>query len=113
MKNMPGFISASIHKSFDGHKVINYAQWRSREDFEAMTKHPDAIPHMKAAAGLAKFEPIPCEVLVRSASSRNGVSPTADLSGPGCKRFPPRSASPEPLPSVEAAMQATAIRISI
>ena len=63
MKRMPGFISASIHKSFDGHKVVNYAQWKSRADFEAMTKHPDAIPHMKASAALAKFEPILCEVV--------------------------------------------------
>jgi heme-degrading monooxygenase HmoA len=43
MKNMPGFISASIHKSFDGKKVVNYAQWKSRADFEAMTKHPDGL----------------------------------------------------------------------
>jgi heme-degrading monooxygenase HmoA len=63
MKRMPGFISASIHKSFDGHKVVNYAQWKSRADFEAMTKHPDAIPHMKASAALAKFGPILCEVV--------------------------------------------------
>jgi quinol monooxygenase YgiN len=63
MKHQPGFISASIHKSLDGHKVVNYAQWKSREDFEAMTKNPHAIPHMKAAADLAKFEPILCEVL--------------------------------------------------
>ncbi len=63
MKRMPGFISASIHKSFDGTKVINYAQWKSREDFEAMTKHPEAIPHMKASAAMARFEPILCEVV--------------------------------------------------
>jgi len=62
MKRMPGFISASIHKSFDGGKVVNYAQWKSREDFEAMTRHPEAGPHMQAAAAIAKFEPILCEV---------------------------------------------------
>ena len=63
MKQMPGFISASIHMSFDGHKVVNYAQWKSRADFEAMTKHPDTIPHMKTSAALGKFEPILCEVV--------------------------------------------------
>ena len=62
MKHMRGFISASI-KSFDGSKVINYAQWKSREDFEAMTRNPEAIPHMKACAALAKFDPILCEVV--------------------------------------------------
>jgi heme-degrading monooxygenase HmoA len=62
MKHLPGFISASIHKSFDGTKVVNYAQWRSREDFESMTRNSEAAPHMKAAGELAKFDPILCEV---------------------------------------------------
>jgi heme-degrading monooxygenase HmoA len=62
MKHLPGFISANIHKSLDGTKVVNYAQWNSREDFEAMTKNPEAIPHMRACAALASFEPILCEV---------------------------------------------------
>ncbi len=51
--------SASIHKSYDGTKVVNYAQWKSREDSEAMTRHPDAIPHMKSSASMARFDPIP------------------------------------------------------
>ncbi len=63
MKHMPGFISASIHKIYDGKRVVNYAQWKTREDFEAMTRHPDAAPHMKASAALAKFDPILCEVV--------------------------------------------------
>jgi quinol monooxygenase YgiN len=47
MKNLPGFVSASIHKSLDGVRVVNYAQWRSQADFEAMTKNPEAQAHMK------------------------------------------------------------------
>ena len=62
MKHMPGFISANIHRSLDGNKVVNYAQWESMDAFEAMRKNPKAIPHMKAAAALAQFEPILCEV---------------------------------------------------
>lgn len=62
MKELPGFVSASIHKSLDGKKVINYAQWRRREDFEAIRQHPEAARHMAAAAALATFEPILCEV---------------------------------------------------
>jgi heme-degrading monooxygenase HmoA len=62
MRDLPGFVSASIHKSYDGTRVVNYAQWRRREDFEAMQKNPKAMPHMAAAAKLAKFEPILCEV---------------------------------------------------
>jgi len=63
MKHLPGFISASIHKSLDGTRVINYAQWRSQADFAAMRDNPQAQPHMKAAAALASFEPIVCEVV--------------------------------------------------
>ena len=63
MRNMAGFISANIHKSFDGRRVINYAQWQSREAFEAMLRNPDARPHMARAAALASFDPILCEVV--------------------------------------------------
>ena len=63
MKRQPGFVSASIHRSLDGTKVVNYAQWRSKADFEAMQKNPEARPHMEAAAALARFDPILCEVV--------------------------------------------------
>jgi len=63
MRHLPGFISANIHKSVDGTKVVNYAQWRSREDFDAMRLNPSVGPHMQAAAALAQFEPILCEVV--------------------------------------------------
>ena len=62
MKYMPGFVSANIHRSLDGTKVVNYAQWESLAAFEAMRQNPLAIPHMQAAAALAAFEPILCEV---------------------------------------------------
>ena len=62
MKDLPGFISASIHRSLDGTRVINYAQWRSSADFQAMTRNEQARPHMEAAAKLATFEPILCSV---------------------------------------------------
>jgi len=58
MNKLPGFVSANLHKSLDGTKVTNYAQWRSREDFEAMLEHPDAGAHMREAARIAVgFEP--------------------------------------------------------
>jgi heme-degrading monooxygenase HmoA len=63
MRHLPGFISASIHRSVDGTKVVNYAQWRSQEDFAALKENPKARPHMEAAAKLAKFDPIVCEVV--------------------------------------------------
>ncbi len=63
MKSLPGFVSANIHRSLDGKKVVNYAQWRSQADFDARRHNPLARPHMAAAAALAQFEPIICEVV--------------------------------------------------
>jgi len=63
MRHLPGFISASIHRSVDGTKVINYAEWRSQADFAALKDNEEARPHMQAAAKLADFEPIVCEVV--------------------------------------------------
>ena len=63
MKRQPGFISANIHRSLDGTRVANYAQWRSKADFEAMQKNPEANIHMKQATALAEgIEPIIYEV---------------------------------------------------
>ncbi len=58
MRHLPGFISANLHRSMDGTRVANYAQWASREHFEAMLRDPKAQVHMRAAAALVeKFEP--------------------------------------------------------
>lgn len=55
---MPGFISANIHASDDGTKVVNYAQWSDPAAYAAMLADPVAQPHLRAASGLAEsFEP--------------------------------------------------------
>jgi heme-degrading monooxygenase HmoA len=56
MKNVPGFISANIHKSADGIRVTNYAQWRSEEDYAAMLKNPEAAVHMQPITDIATFD---------------------------------------------------------
>ncbi len=53
MKKQPGYVSANIHKSLDGTRVTNYAQWSSREAFEAISRNPAVAPHMKAVTQLA------------------------------------------------------------
>jgi quinol monooxygenase YgiN len=59
MRHQPGFVSASIHKSIDGTRVTNYAQWRSQADFDTMLKNEAARAHMNQAAAVAvKFEPV-------------------------------------------------------
>src|ERR671933_654289 len=63
MRRQPGFVSASIHKSLDGTRVANYAQWKSPEAFNAMLESPEANAHMTEAAKIAeKFEPYLYEV---------------------------------------------------
>jgi quinol monooxygenase YgiN len=34
----PGFIGAALHRSTDGTRVVNYAQWRSEADFGSFLK---------------------------------------------------------------------------
>jgi len=52
-----GFMSARLHRSFDGTKVTMYSQWRSAEDYEAMRADPVALPHFRQALTFATFEP--------------------------------------------------------
>lgn len=57
--HLPGFVSANLHKSLDGTRVANYAQWRSVAALEMMYSNQQAQQHMKQAAALAdSFEPI-------------------------------------------------------
>jgi quinol monooxygenase YgiN len=58
MRKQPGFVSASIHRSLDGTRVTNYAQWQNPEAFEAMLQNREAAEHMGEAARIAeRFEP--------------------------------------------------------
>jgi heme-degrading monooxygenase HmoA len=54
MRHQPGFVSVNIHRSIDGTRVVNYAQWASKQDFERMMKSPEAQGQIKEFATLAK-----------------------------------------------------------
>lgn len=59
MRNRPGFISANIHRSLDGKRVVNYAQWRCKAELDAAQADPGCREHMAKAAKLAEwFEPV-------------------------------------------------------
>jgi heme-degrading monooxygenase HmoA len=63
MRHIDGFVSANIHKSLDGTRVANYAQWRDEAAFRAMQQNERAREHMGRAAALAEtYEPILYEV---------------------------------------------------
>jgi quinol monooxygenase YgiN len=57
IRHRAGFISANIHASLDGTRVVNYAQWRSREDLEDMLADSTAREHIKAITALAAADP--------------------------------------------------------
>ena len=59
MRHQPGFISANLHVSLDKTRVVNYAQWRSKEDFERMQANSEVKAHMNRSAELAeRFDPV-------------------------------------------------------
>jgi quinol monooxygenase YgiN len=61
---VPGFVSANIHRSLDGTKVVNYAQWRRQADLKAMLRDPAAQAHLRTAGELAtSVEPHLYEVI--------------------------------------------------
>jgi heme-degrading monooxygenase HmoA len=63
IRNLPGFISANIHASPDGTKVVNYAQWESAEAFNAMRQNPTASAHLRALAQIGTPAPVLCNVI--------------------------------------------------
>lgn len=53
VKTQPGFVSANLHKSIDGVKVANYAQWKNLETFQAFRNNQDI---QAKAAKLFEFD---------------------------------------------------------
>lgn len=63
MSKIDGFISANLHKSLDGKRVINYAQWESVDHFQNMLNDPLAKQHMKEIGEMViKYDPVLCKV---------------------------------------------------
>lgn len=59
IRKQPGFVSAILHISEDRKRVANYAQWRTRADFDVFINNPATREHLKKAADIAtSFDPI-------------------------------------------------------
>jgi heme-degrading monooxygenase HmoA len=41
MATQPGFVSISLHRSKDGGEIVNYVQWKRREQLEAAHHSPE------------------------------------------------------------------------
>lgn len=53
VKQQPGFVSSSIHKSIDGVRIMNYAQWKTQEDYQAFV---NKVEVQAKGNKLAKFQ---------------------------------------------------------
>jgi quinol monooxygenase YgiN len=66
VRDMPGFISAALHRSVDGTRVTMYAQWKSAEhyqSYQSMRSNPVASPYVEQVLAIAKFDPGMYEVV--------------------------------------------------
>lgn len=52
-----GFISATVHRSTDGTRVVNYLQWRSADDLHAMQGSDEFRLLSRRFSGLIEFDP--------------------------------------------------------
>ena len=77
VRHQPGFISANYHISAEGHRVVNYAQWRSEEDYrESFRRNPDAGAlrgAILAVPGVETLEMVPY-TLARSVAAATPAS---------------------------------------
>jgi quinol monooxygenase YgiN len=71
MSKRPGFISANLHASTDGLRVVNYAQWESNESFQGMLSDPVCRTHMAEAETLLAATP---DVHIYQVSSTFGAT---------------------------------------
>jgi hypothetical protein len=62
-RDVPGWISASVHKSFDGTHVVNYVQFESHEAAREVLKEIAAGGYLKRNTDLGKVTPGQYEVV--------------------------------------------------
>lgn len=55
VEKLTGFVSANIHKSIDGTRVVSYAQWKSKENYQAVYTNLEANHHLNAIKKISKF----------------------------------------------------------
>ena len=77
VKQLPGFVSASIHRSADGTRVANYAQWQSRKAFEAALKNPDFLAHIEPITKIAEADAHVYEVVETASGAGGETQPVA------------------------------------
>ena len=73
VRHAPGFVSATLLRSFDGAKVTMYAQWRTIEDYQAMRNNPASRGYLQQVLAIARFEPGMYEIVESYLPDDNGT----------------------------------------
>jgi len=55
--DLPGFVSATLHRGLNGRVCAVHAVWRSQADWKAMARHASINAAMEPILALATFEP--------------------------------------------------------
>ena len=55
VEKQPGFISANVHRSFEGTRIVSYAQWNTKENYQAVYTNSDANPILDEIKKISKF----------------------------------------------------------
>jgi heme-degrading monooxygenase HmoA len=55
VEKLPGFISANVHRSFEGTRIVSYAQWNTKEDYQAVYTNSDVKPILDEIKKTSKF----------------------------------------------------------
>ena len=63
VRHSPGFLRSRLHRALDGTKVTMYAEWESREAYEAMRGDTRPAAYLEEAMSIAEFQPGMYEVV--------------------------------------------------
>ena len=66
VRDLPGFVSAALHRSVDGCRVTMYAQWDSAQhyqDYQAMRSKSGGSSEVTEILAIARFDPATYEVV--------------------------------------------------
>ncbi len=55
VEKQPGFISANVHRSFEGTRIVSYAQWNTKEAYQAVYTNSDAKLILDEIKKISKF----------------------------------------------------------
>ena len=62
IRQVPGFVSSSLHVSRDARRVVIYGQWRSADAIATMRQSPQMPAYFERIKAIAQMEAMICDV---------------------------------------------------